>query len=82
MPKNMLSVAAKNSGMVTPRDVVSIAMVTAFRNITSRMAILKALVYMISRSTMTLYNFYTKLIAYWLHSQHFSLTDTSLLTNA
>ena len=44
MPRNMLSVAAKKSGMVTPRDVVSMAMVTAFKNITIRMAILKALV--------------------------------------
>ena len=44
MPKNMLSVAAKKRGMVTLSEVVSMAMVTAFRNITTKMAMLKALV--------------------------------------
>lgn len=44
MPRNMLSVAAKKRGTVTLRDVVSMAMVMALRNMTTKMTILNALV--------------------------------------
>ena len=44
MPRNMLSLAAKKRGTVTLRDVVSMAMVMALRNMTTKIKILNALV--------------------------------------